>query len=67
MTSLAFPSSERGSSFLIILLAVALFAALTYAIAKSSNGAKNLSQEQVRLLASEIIDSGAALVKPSPD
>lgn len=59
MTSLAFPSSERGSSFLIILLAVALFAALTYAIAKSSNGAKNLSQEQVRLLASEIIDSGS--------
>ncbi len=58
MTSFAPSPSERGSSFIIILIAVALFAALTYAISRSSSGAKNLSQEQVRLLASEIIDSG---------
>ncbi|MDY0029630.1 MAG: hypothetical protein RBR86_06780 [Pseudobdellovibrionaceae bacterium] len=58
MTSFSPSTAQRGSSLVIILIAVALFAALTYAISKSSNSGKNLSQEQTRLFASEIIDSG---------
>ncbi|HOO50774.1 MAG TPA: hypothetical protein PLK94_05720 [Alphaproteobacteria bacterium] len=51
-------NSQRGSGLFIILVAVVLFAALTYAISNSSDGSKNLSQEKVRLYASEILDTG---------
>lgn len=49
---------ERGSALIFILLAIVLFAALSYAISRDDSGIRNLSQEKIRLLASEIIDTG---------
>ncbi|HNQ91340.1 MAG TPA: hypothetical protein PKI93_00240 [Alphaproteobacteria bacterium] len=51
-------SSERGSALIFVLIAVVLFAALTYAISRGGDSARNLSQEKIRLTASEIIDTG---------
>jgi hypothetical protein len=56
-------SPESGSSLMFILVAVVLFAALTYAISRSDSGAKNLSEERVRLVATEIIDTGNRLAE----
>ncbi len=48
---------QKGSALVYILIAVALLAALTYAISESSRGdAEQLSKERAKLLASEIID-----------
>lgn len=55
------PSSERGSSLFIILFAVALFAALTYAISQQRNGPAALSSEKLRLLAGDVMDMGNSL------
>lgn len=52
------PLSQRGSAFFFILVAVVLFAALSYAISQGGEGARNLTQEKIRLVASEIIDTG---------
>lgn len=49
---------QSGSTLFFILIAAALFAALTYAITRSSDSGKNLSVEKNRLLASEILDTG---------
>lgn len=51
-------TSERGSSLFIILFAVALFAALTYAISQQRNGSASLSLEKLRLLAEDVMDMG---------
>ena len=55
-------SSERGSSLFIILFAVALFAALTYAISQQRNETASLSSEKLRLLAGDVMDMGNGLV-----
>ncbi len=52
---------ERGSSLFIILIAVALFAALSYALSRGGDSAGALSQEKLRLLASDVIDYGEGL------
>ena len=45
----------------MILIAVALFAALSYALSQQRDGTKGLSTEKVRLLASDVIDMGNGL------
>jgi len=52
---------EKGSSLFIILIAVALFAALSYAISQQGGSGNALSQERTRLLASDVIDMGNKL------
>lgn len=49
---------QSGSTLFYVLIAVALFAALTYALSRSTDSGKNLSAEKSRLLASEVIDTG---------
>jgi hypothetical protein len=54
-------SSQTGSSLFIILIAVALFAALSYVISQQRESGKSLSNERTRLLASDVIDMGNKL------
>lgn len=61
MKKLKYHSSQSGSSLVIILVAVALFAALSYAISQQSNSSASLSNEKIRLIASDIIDMGNKL------
>lgn len=61
MKKLKYHSSQSGSSLLIILVAVALFAALSYVISQQSNSSSSLSNEKIRLIASDIIDMGNKL------
>lgn len=58
MTSIAHTSNQRGSVFFYILLGVALFAALSYAVATSLRGNSGVSSERNKLAASEIIATG---------
>ena len=49
-------STERGSIFVLILVGIALFAGLSYAISRGSrSGTASLSNDQARLAAQEII------------
>ncbi len=57
------PSGQRGSTLFIILIAVALFAALSYAISRSSSSGKDLTQEKTHMLATEILDTGNRLAE----
>ena len=50
--------SQNGSALFMILIAVALFAALSFAISQQRDSGKALSTEKVRLLASDVIDMG---------
>lgn len=54
-------SSQSGSSLFIILIAVALFAALSYAISQQGSSVGPISSERIRLLASDVIDMGNKL------
>ena len=54
-------SSQTGSSLLIILIVVALFAALSYVISQQRESGKSLSNERTRLLASDVVDMGNKL------
>jgi hypothetical protein len=56
-------STEAGSGLFIILIAIVLFAALTYALSRTDSAAKGLSEERVRLAASEIIETGNRLAE----
>jgi hypothetical protein len=61
MKKLKYSSSQSGSSLIIILVAVALFAALSYVISQQSNSSSSLSNEKIRLIASDILDMGNKL------
>lgn len=54
--------SERGNILFMILIAVALFAALSYAVTSSSRGgSKGIGEERARLLASRIVQYGTSI------
>ena len=56
------PAAENGNVLFIILIAVALFGALSYAVTSSSRGGgKGGNEEQAQLLASELLNYAAAL------
>jgi hypothetical protein len=61
--SLASPgAAERGNVFWYIMVAIALFAALSYAVSQSNRGSvAAMSEEQARLAATEILDYASAL------
>ena len=53
---------QRGNVLFLILIAVALFAALSYAVTQSSNPAgNNASKEQADLIAAQIVQSAAGI------
>lgn len=54
-------SSQRGSAFFYILLAVVLLAALAFAIASSLRGNSSFSSENTKVLASDVIASGTRM------
>lgn len=58
MKSFCSPSSQRGNALFIILIAVVLFAALSYALSQGGNSTAGLEHEKTRLLASDVIDIG---------
>ena len=51
-------SAQNGSALIMILVAVALFAALSFAISQQSDSGKALSSEKIRVLASDVLDMG---------
>jgi hypothetical protein len=53
-SSISSRESEQGNIFFYILIAIALFAALGYAVSRSGSG-KGLDQERARLVASELM------------
>lgn len=57
-------NSQNGNVFFIIFLAIAMFAALTYAVMQGSRaGVSTLTADQARLAAQEIIDYGDTIQK----
>ncbi len=54
-------SAQSGSSLFIILIAVVLFAALSYTLSQQRDSGATLSSERIRLLASDVIDMGNKL------
>lgn len=51
-----FPNSERGNVLFYILIAVALLAALSYAVSQGNRSTGKIGDEQARLYASEILE-----------
>jgi len=51
-------SSQSGSALVFILIGVALFAALSFAISQQGNSGKSLLDEKTNLLASDVMDMG---------
>lgn len=56
------PSAERGNVFFYIMVAIVLFAALSYAVSQSNRGSvAAMSEEQARLAATEVLEYASVL------